>query len=255
MKVVILDKEVRQNIAVFRHLIHRQADKERRFFRTAKKAYKGYINCKTGELQFPELQQKELPAREWKAITIRLHPEDEGAFEVFSEEEGCFDCSGLEKDSYAMLTKTMHILNQLAYDPKRGKNPFWVLKHVSVLDLILAEKEERGSLVHEAWHNIDRSHAEYILSNHPVGTYLFRKDEFAQILEDSLNESLSSPIVCITLTYRRLDKKIGEKTLVYKDNRWQFYNDDPTLVGPSYSSVKELLDTMGEQLQQPAQAA
>lgn len=253
MKIAILDKRVRRNIALFKHLIERQAEKRKRLFQLEKKAYPAYIHRKTGELRFSQLEKKDFPKEEWKPIIIQLRPEEEGAFEVIvGDHEEYFDCDQLAPDAYCLLSKTLHILNQLSYDPKQGKNPIWVLRQLTNLDFEMTEEEEgRRSLIYEAWHNVNRLQAEHLLSGMPIGTYLFRKDEFSKNLEERLNEDFSVPILCITLTYSEWNKKISEKTLVFKDEMWLFYNNDPELAGLSYNTVKELLETMGDLLSQP----
>lgn len=254
MKVAILDQKVRRNIAFFKHLIKMQAEKKTRFFQASKKAYKGYLNCKTGDLRFSELVTEKFNSKEWKPITIQLHPiEGEGAFEVVaSEDDQCFDCASLEPIAYAVLTKTLHILNQLTYDPKQGKNPFWILRQVAQLDFEITEEEEgRKNLVHEAWHNIDRLRAETLLKRMPVGTYLFRKGEFTELLEENLNRASLKPISCFVLTYKEENQKISEKILVYMDGSWLFYNDDTSLSCPSFPTVEALLQTLGDTLSKP----
>lgn len=254
MKVVIFDKRVHKNLALFRHLIHRQAEKPNRFYQVAKKTYKAFVNCNTGEMRFEDLDKKRsYPKGEWKPILIQLRPSEEGAFEIISPENAeAFGCEDLKEEAYVLLTKTIHILNQLAYDPKQGKNPFWVLRHIAHVDFVLSEEEEgQRNLVHDAWHNIDREYAEYLLKWTEPGTYLLRKDEFAQILEDCLNETLPDPVTCITLTYRDWKEKISEKTLIFKDQKWLFYNNDPDLTGPNFDTVKELLATMEKELKRP----
>lgn len=254
MKVVILDKRVRRNLELFRHLIHRQAEKANRFFQVAKKTYKAYVNCHTGQLRFSDLEKKKKPlGKDWKPILIQLRPNEEGAFEVVSgDNKEVFDCKQLDEEAYSLLTKTIHILNQLSYDPKQGKNPFWILRHISHLEFVLSEEEEgQRNLIHDCWHDINREEAEYILADKNPGTYLFRKDEFAQILEDTLNEEVAEPVVCITLTFCDWEGKICDRTLVYQDVRWQFYNDDPDLCGARYDNVKDLLHTMRDELTNP----
>lgn len=253
MKVAVLDKKVRQNLALFKHLIHREAEKRARYFQVAKKVFRAYINRNSGDFRFEALEGETFPEAEWKAVLIQLRPDNEGAFEVIDEEKKeCFNCQEFSKDAYAILTKTLHILNQLSYDPKKGKNPFWVLRNVSQLDFIMTSEEEgRRNLIHEAWHNIDRYYAEYLLNGMPIGSYLFRKDEFAQMLEDGLNEIFSTPVTCITLTYSDWDEKICEKTLVFHENRWCFYDDDPMCCGPRFENVQDLLATLGDALQRP----
>ncbi|NGX40079.1 MAG: hypothetical protein KR126chlam1_01419 [Chlamydiae bacterium] len=254
MKIAILDQKVRKNLALFKHLVKQQQRKKERFYQVAKKIYHAYVNRHTGELQFAELEKKELPESDWKSIVIQLRPtEDSQTFEVLSEEnEGCFEWKEFDPEAYALLSKTIHILNQLAYDPKMGKNPLWVLRHVAHLEFELTDEENgKRSLIHGAWHSVNRYEAEHLLKGRPIGTYLFRKDEVAELLEETLNELFSFPITCITLTYSDWDEKVCEKTLVYKNGSWLIYDDDPTLRGPTCPTVKELLQTLGDQIQSP----
>ena len=247
MKVVILDKQVRKNIALFKHLIHRQAEKTDKFFQTARKVYQGYINCKTGEMRFADLEEEALTGKEWKAITIQLHPTEEGAFEVVAtNDETQFNCSELTPEGYALLSKTLHVLNQIAFDPKRGRNPFWILKQVAILDLGEGEEEKiKSEFILAAWHNVDRLGAEELLVSKKIGTYLFRKSYFAQILESVLNTTLSSPAQCLTLTYRASDEKIGETTLVFHNDQWLIFDDDLMLLGKRFGTIQELLNQLG----------
>lgn len=251
MRVAILDKRVRHNLSLLKHLIHREAEKHSRYFEVAKKSFRAFVNRKTGDFRFYELEKRELPEREWQEVTLHLCPNEEGAFEVLTDPK-CFDCSSLEKEAYEVLTKTVHILNQISYDPKQGKNPFWVLRNVAKLDFLLTDREEKKrNAIYEAWYDVDRLRAEQLLQGHPIGTYLFRKDEFAQYLEDELNKSSSTPITCITLTYSDWDKQMREKTLIFYQNKWQFYDDDPELEGTSFETVEELLATLGDHLRGP----
>lgn len=253
MKVVVFDRRVHQNLALFRHLLHRQAEKKSRFFKKAKKTYSAFVNCQTGEMAFAELDKDRELSEDWKSFTIKLKPTNEGAFEVLgSDGNEHFECKDLSEEAYRLFTKTMHILNQIAYDPKKGKNPFWVLRQVAHVDFILSEEEEgERNLIHRAYHNVDRVKAESLLKGRAPGTYLFRKGEFAELLEDELNRELSEPVVCITLTYRDWEEKIAEKTLVFDKGKWSFFNDDVELGGESYSTVKELLSLMGKELGSP----
>jgi len=257
MKIMIMDKLVRHNLTLFKHLIHRQAEKTERYFQVARKAYQAFINIHTGELRFADLEKKFAASSDWLPIVIQLRPDDEGAFEVLqSEKESSFDCSKLEPRAYALLTKTIHILNQLSFDPKQGKNPFWILRHVAHIDFLLsAEEEGERNLIHNAWHSCNRQEAEYLLRDMAPGTYLFRKDEYASLLEDSINESRAKPVTCLTLTFRDWGEKICDKTLIYCEEKWMFYNDDLKLRGTRYESVKELLSTLGERLIRPLLAA
>lgn len=254
MKIVIRDKKVRQNIELFKQLINRQGQKGEEVFQAAKKGYKAFINRKTGELRFSELNEKTGLSEDWKAVVIQVHPKEEaGVFEVVAvDEKGTFDISQLGKEAYSLLAETFRVLNQLAYDPQHRKDLFWVLRQIAILDFVISEEEEgERNLIHDAWYSVDRIEAEKLLSGTEVGTYLFRKDEYAKDLEDTLNQTFPYPVTCITLTYCDENEKISEKTLVYAEGTWRFYDDDTTLSGQSYENVKALLATQGKKLKFP----
>lgn len=248
MKVVVLDKLVRANLTLFRHLIHRQAEQAERHFKVARKSYDAFVNVFTGELRFKDLEIDFQPSRDWCHILIQLRPDSEGAFEVLQPEHGeVFDCLTLKPEAYQQLSKTMRLLNQLSYDPKNGRNPFWILRHLAHIDFLLSHQEEgERNLIHNAWFECDREGAEKLLEKLAPGTYLFRKGAFASLLEDSINEERERPVTCITITYRDWEKKIGEKTLVHSDGEWIIFNDDINLRGPRYTSVKDLISSMGD---------
>jgi len=253
MKIMIFDKQVLQNIERFKHLIHRAGELQgKAVAQTAKRGYKAYINILTGELKFNE-PKKLFPLSKWKGIIIQLHPTEEGAFEVLSSDgNNIFDCSELSPTAYAKLANTAKILNELSYDPKHVRDTFWILAQLAALDFDVNEEEEGvRNFIHSCWYEVDRPEAEELLKDADVGTYLFRKDEFAKDLEDSLDESLDIPINCITVTYKEKDGKIAEKTIVYRDGKWLFYDDDPNLSGRGYESVKELLATSSKKLKFP----
>lgn len=255
MKVAILDKVVRENIALFQHLVQRFLHSRKLRYLSAKKAYRAFINCKTGQLKFADLQEKYQHTNGWKAIIIQLHPIDneEGVFEVIAEETpNQFPCDELNSEAHVRLARTIHVLNQLSFDPRWGRNLDWILRHIADLTFEFTEIEEgQKNLVDEAWHNVDRMEAERLLLHTSIGTYLFRKDYFAQTLEEELNRDLADPILCITLTYKLSDEKICDKTLVYKNGNWLFYNDDPSLSGKMFPTIKALLSAMKEVLQFP----
>jgi|GEM_PF-6531957 len=251
MKVAVLDQKVRRNIALFKHLVNRNAIKRKWFYRSIQKSYRAFVNCQTGEIYFPDLTEKDPCEKEWKAITIKLEPTDEGSFCI--NEEGSkerFSCEELTSEAYTTLTKTLHILNQICDDPKQKKNPFWVLRQVSKLEFeLLANEEGKKNLMQEAWFEGNREEAEQQLLNKPRGIYVFRKGEFALALEEILNRNFPVPISCFTLSYSSGDKKVSEKIIICKDESWQLYNDDPSLKGQSFSTLEELLANWGEFLQ------
>jgi hypothetical protein len=254
MKILVMDKEVHKNIALFRHLILKQIEKRKEeFYQIANKAYRAFVNCKTGELSFPDLEKKRIFSSEWKPIIIQLHPNGMGAFEIIApEKEEVFGCEDFSKKAYALFTKTIHILNQIVYDPKQGNNPFWVLRQLANIEFLLSEEEEgKRNFIHEAWHQVDREEAEQLLMHAPIGTYLFRKDPFAELLEDQLNEEGTEPVLCLTLSYRIDEDKIAEKTLVLKAGKWRFFDDDIDLSSKGFDTVTQLVQTLASEVKFP----
>lgn len=96
-------------------------------------------------------------------------------------------------------------------------------------------------IIHEAWHGVDRLGAESILLNNPEGSFIFRKDEFAGILETQLSEQLHTRVSAFTLSCLEKNHHFAEFTIVCKDHHFQIYDDNPELQGSSYSSIEALL--------------
>lgn len=253
MKVVVLDKLIRNNLTLFRHLIHRQAEKTEKHFKIARKAYEAFVNIHTGELCFKELDNEFTPSREWCHVLIQLRLDCKGAFELIQpEHKEVFNCFDFEPKAYVQLSKTMALLNQLSYDPKNGHNPFWILRHMAHIDFLLSYQEEgKMNFIHDAWYACNRLEAEKLLKNLPVGTFLFRKGSSASLLEDLINQTRKSPVSCINITFRSDEKKIGEKILVYCDGKWIVFDDDIKLQGPHFSTLKKLIDSLGTLASQP----
>lgn len=96
-------------------------------------------------------------------------------------------------------------------------------------------------IVHEAWHTVDRVGAERILSDQSPGSFLFRKDEFATILESQLTEQLHTKVTSFTLSFLKDGNHVVDRTIVCKDRHFYIYDDDPNLSGFSYQNIKDLL--------------
>lgn len=225
MKVTVVDPKVRHNIALFQHLMRRQLEKRCQFKELLERTYRAYVNCETGEWLFHD------GGEGWKAIDL-FFSEKDGEFELKEpESDQSFDCRAINAKALKVIGDTLKTLGGIC-GPK-SKNAEQKLRCLVELEMELP--------IHEAWHDVDRMRAEDLLSTAPIGTYLFRKGEFAAKLEEELNESRELPVACILITYRDWEEKIGEKTIVYRDGAWLFYDDDPKLEGESYPSLDELL--------------
>jgi len=113
------------------------------------------------------------------------------------------------------------------------------------------EKEREDSVIRQTWHDVDREGAERLLSKQPVGTYLFRKDAFTTTLQEILRRGHKKTILCYTLTYVDAEGIVRDRTVVFANQKWTFYDDDPTLSGLRFKSVADLLQSMGSQTRFP----
>ncbi len=238
MKITVYSPNVRKNIELFKRVVERQSLMQNREMRELA----AFINCATGDFSFSQDVAKN---SEWKAVRLQIN--DQGALEVSdSAQDNLFQYTDMQQAAYQVMIETIGKLNQ-------------VLEHAGALfdsnrifrEFQNLEIEFSKDIVHEAWHQIDRIESELLLQKHPIGTFLFRKDDFAVILEQQLRLNSPSSIKCITLTFLGPKKKVSDFTLVRKDGNWVIYDDDPSLSSPSYPTIYALLESLKHLLKIP----
>lgn len=261
MRLHVKNQTVRKNIELFKKILDRQSYMDYPLEWVDNKSYLAFVNRKSGMIIFNEIEDSDssLNQREWKPIRIAIKlnslEKDEGVFEIFEEDESetIFQRDDLDSLAYRILSETFKILNQVSrqyearfYDVHSFLS---LLSHVEIGEGI--KKMEGKDLVHEAWHQVDRMGAEKILSAKECGTFIFRKDDYAVILEEQLKKHFKEPIKCLTITYVDELKKICDKTVVLYNRRWQFYNDDPSLSQISFDDVYTLLESLSDVFKAP----
>jgi hypothetical protein len=262
MKIHVQNDTVRQNIELFRTLVARQSQKVNIKTPLQERTYTLFINRITGEMHFPDLDAEDPPsagddflnAKIWKPIEIHIkeYDEEEGVFDV--AEEGTswrfFRCDDLEPSAYKVLAETVKTLNFVS--KKLHLEMEKIIRELTGLEIESLPAVLMGKdIIHEAWHQVDRIGAEMLLRDQIEGTFLFRKDSFACILEEQLKNHFQLHIKCVTLTFLEENGKVTDKTLVAKEGLWLIYDDDPNLVGPSYSSIHHLLEGIQHILKTP----
>lgn len=181
-------------------------------------------------------------------IDIHLNIDEREVRVVEKGTEHLFNLKKIDPSAQQVLSETCHYL-KLALGHLRHIHE---LAHVE-LDPSMDEIKGK-SLMHEAWHAIERKDAELILLNTMPGTYLFRKDRFAGVMEEILSAAKKSRIFCLTLTYLDPEGQVRDKTIVSWKDHWLFYDDDPTLSGSYFHSLEDLLFSMGSVLKRPLPA-
>jgi uncharacterized protein Usg len=194
--------------------------------------------------------------QEWKPVDISYRYELQRGEIVFLIEERevlikGFRCDDLTPIAFNIVRNTMQMLNAICQNLKGPSN---LDTKISVLTRLVIDgtvsHTDRNILI-DAWHPVDRIEAEALLSDKPVGTYLFRRDSFSEILEQQLCAQHKKLIKCFTLTFSEVNEKFSDITLVHCDGKWQHYDDDPSLRNPSFPELKDLLDLWKEQLKHP----
>lgn len=185
---------------------------------------------------------------EHKLIDIHLSIDKKEVRVVERGTTHLFNLEEIDPQAQQVLSETCHYL-KLALGHLRHIHE---LAHVE-LDPSMDEIKGK-SLIHEAWHAIERKDAELMLLNTMPGTYLFRKDRFAGVMEEILSAAKKSRIFCLTLTYLDPEGQVRDKTIVTWKDHWLFYDDDPTLSGSYFNSLEDLLFSMGSILKRPLPA-
>lgn len=238
MKIIVQNATVGKNIALFKKAAEKLIDQKRESS-FQDRGLKGFVNSVTGEIYFGERSDES--SDKWKPISLFIG--EEGDFLVIGIDESQFAIRDFFPSAYRSMIETVRILNVTLQLIQGRFNPELLLKQLDLMEIAISK-----DIVHDAWHQIDRIEAEKILVKEIPGSYLFRKDEFAALLEDQLLLRHQMLIKCITLSYLDRNSKVVEKTVVRKENRWLFYNDDPSLNGPLFPDIFALLESLGDEL-------
>lgn len=250
MRITVKDRVVKHNLELLKDLLTR----------SKKHKCKAWIEATTGEIRtkLPEGASKKKGA--WKAVQIHLQispPDPETALCI--DEDGkkgdtLFHFDGWTHRARHAVLETVNIINhKLSELPKSHRSAEFLERFATAQITLMAQRKERHEqeLLQEAWQDVDRVEAEQILEGMPNGTYLFRKDPFAEILEASLQSRYGNSPYCVTLTY--LDQRgiVRDKTLVFKDKRVLVYDDDPQLLETRYASIEEAMHSIDSSITQP----
>ena len=182
---------VRQNVDTFVDLfkrIRKQSTKSTLRYRT-------WIDCKTGQLCFAEEGKSppRLKNKEWKQLDVTC---------FYDVKSGQVRLEEREPSAIHLEPVAMRIFQESirAFKELEGSSSCLV----KVSDQLLISK---------IWYPVDRYVAESILLQQPIGTYLCRKDSFAELLEEQLSSQLSKKISLWTLSVLQPGSRCSDYTL------------------------------------------
>lgn len=245
MRIRVVDERVRHNIKLFLDLLRRANYQHARILPF--KLFKAWVNRETGQFFARGASHKLslFSEREWKPVEVCcVYNPQEGEIYFLLEEgetkEPCFHCNDLTPIALAIMRDTLKTLNAVT---KCLKGPSDLKTKMRVITKLEIDVEAHsGNILNKTWYPVDRWTAESLLWGKPEGTYLLRKDPFAEILEKQLQRERGVKVKCLTVTYVQQDNKFSELTLVHCDGYWLVYNDDPSLESTrKYSDLMHFL--------------
>jgi hypothetical protein len=258
MRIKIVDEPVRQNVELFLEILRRTKKKQISQPLPQEKVFNAWLNRTTGQLFFADIREGStvIGKKDWRPISFSYQYAPENGEIQFLVQDAdakklAFDREDIEPLAMRILQDTMKIFNQIC---QQLKGPSDLDTKIAVLSKLTIESEVSHvdrNIIFDAWHPADRMGAEDLLKDKPAGTYLFRKDEFAEILEKQLELSLGKKVKCFTLTFSGEDRKISDYTMVHVDGKWQIYNDDPSLEQKMFVDLKEIIADHKDELKYP----
>lgn len=239
-KLHIQNETVRKNIALIIDTIREQRKLPQRQREQQQKTLEFIMDLKTGEF-------RKTPS-EGKSIEIHLDLSQQQVRVTERQDARQFNIKEMEPKGRKVLSETCHYLKSALMHLHDIHEFSHVEFEPSIQEIIGRD------FLREAWHAVEREDAELMLLNTSPGTYLFRKDHFASLMEEIISGTKKARVRCFTLSYLDLEGQVREKTIVTWKDHWLFYDDDPTLSGRYFETLEHLLSSMGTVLKRPLPA-
>ena len=183
MKVMVGKDFLADNVGTIQGILKKALKEEK-----AEPVFKAYVDCQSGAIVLSG------EGKNLKAVRLRvvcLDETDEAKLEVLDEmSDSVFRCVGMSKEACQMLEQTVRIFNFAAKAFRATMSVHKVIHHLAEIQFQLVPVKITKDLVKEAWYRVDRIGAEKLLKGCIAGTYLFRRGEYADVLEKQLSESL-----------------------------------------------------------------
>lgn len=249
MRVQVSNRSVKKNLEAFNFLLQKERKPEvsKKKNRTV---FHVSVDRASGEIVFQDLlpSAQVLSNKEWKPVCLRLSESiGERKFELLEIGEGARPVTGndLHPKALDILLLTLQALNELLVQARKTADPNLFLDQLIEFELQEGEVVVDTDILRSAWHPLSRAEAEKVLNGKIPGMFLFRKDEYASLLEKELRHP------CVTLTYTDGKEKVVDCTLVHYENCWLVYNGNPNLERTPYKTVLALIASLGHQLSLP----
>ena len=201
------------------------------------------IDCDSGKISIPQalndleakIQKSSMKeGGRQKYAEIRIEKNEHGIrFELKDLDSSIH----LEPRGVRVMQETMEILN-------REVAKFGSLKEGILQCVRMAKVDLNVEITHHlAWKgDIDRTEAEKMLLQAPIGTYLLREGGVdTRTIEGHLQKNCSFPLRCYVLTIVEQDCKISDHMLIHRSKGWAMFNDDVRLDDYTYITLQEVI--------------
>lgn len=250
MNFIVSNDLIRSNIELFKIYLQRiikEADYKNQPFDLT---FSAFVHSRSGQMIFDE---EKIPSQDkslFKTLSVRLFMET-----VLSHRlciESLCEKDFLDTEAHYVLTETIKTLQAIARMLTKTQSVSSLLQELSLAHLEQKTcKSPSEDVIHLAWHQVCRKGAEKLLKLAEVGTFIFRKDPYATILENELSRAHCSDVKCVTLSYKDFKQGVCEYTLVKTALGWMIYTGDPSLDEPVFPDIDTFLQNMKGILKSP----
>ncbi len=258
MRIKILDEPVRQNVELFLQILRKVKEKREPKSTPAEEVFKAWLNTDTGQMLYTEEKEtsRYLGKKEWKPVSFGYQFEPETGeiqfvVRIAGEKKSILRSDDMAPVAFRVFQETLKVFGEIGTLLKGPSDLGTKISVLSNMAIIAEVSHTDRNIIIDLWHHADRMQAESLLLGRPVGTYFFRKDPYALVLEEQLEKELRKTVKCFTLTYSQKSKKISDYTLVHVDHSWQVYNDDPSLGQKTFKELKDVVASQKSVLKYP----
>lgn len=255
MKLKVSNDLVLKNVECFKLYLKRYAETIPPDASSVDMKIQAFVHANSGEVIFSEPNYEPGGGKFWQKVTFHFFSvgdkKSRASVELQKSEEGIGQASldARAQFVFSETIKTMQTIGRLLPSSQARAS---LLKEYSKVHLELVEHLPlHNDVIHAAWHQMSRKDAEKALHRSEVGTFLFRKDEYASILESQLCKAHKTEVKCVTLSYVDLHRNVCEYTLVKTYHGWLTYQGDPSLDETVFPTIDAFLDNMKGVLKQP----
>ncbi len=252
MRIKVVDDPARKNVELFLEALRSSKPQG-----AVQQVFNAWMDSSTGRILFsnPSLEGQSSDNTNWKPLLFGYeYDAANGEILFFLNEagsgKGAFQFEDLAPQALHSLTETMKVFAKISQNLK-GPSDFSVKLSVLTKTTIASTFHEETNPRIAIWHHADRMEAETLLKDKPAGTYMLRKDPYADILEEELQNQLGKEVQCITLTYTQEEEKVSDLTLVHFEKAWQVYDDDPELEQMKFPDLQTLMASFKSFLRYP----